>query len=304
MTTLIQEPATDGQLKQLSRMAADAAEKAVQECKDLTKDGAQLVHGNPDFAVRVREATAHVIADLSVTDKYKNEEVASNYGYLSGYQQPAGIEEQVDILRSHWRQLNPDAAIRYAREVGPTLQLPDWLEGPFVDVRPGFFSDNYPEELEEVMAVLAKSRDGEFYNFRAKQMGNFRRHAQNVAAYDRIMEQQPDSDLLVVYRQSGIRHRGRSVRRAREVMLGVAGEFGECPKSVGTMLLTNPNRLQHFDDLWSDCPGGEFDDPDAGVRFGHAPIFGFHGDGVKFGTGLVGRALGSCGSASGFVPQG
>jgi hypothetical protein len=105
----------------------------------------------------------------------------------------------------------------------------------------------------------------------------------------------------VVPAQFGIRHRGRSVRRAREVMS--ANECGLGAFAIGIMILTHPERLSHYNDLWIDCAGDEFDDPDSGVRFDCAPCFEFDGDEVKFVTDYVVSASGSYGSASGFGPQ-
>jgi len=48
-------------------------------------------------------------------------------------------------------------------------------------------------------------------------------------------------DILVVPAQFGLRHRGRSVRRVREVMN--ANEFGLGVFAIGIMLLTHPERL-------------------------------------------------------------
>jgi len=98
MQTLTHAPATDGQIKQIARVASDAADKAVRDYANFSKDGAQRVHGNPEFAVRVREATILALAELSVTDKFKDEEVQSNYTYPREYDGPKPIEEQVKAL--------------------------------------------------------------------------------------------------------------------------------------------------------------------------------------------------------------
>ncbi|MEN9881171.1 MAG: hypothetical protein RLZZ308_354 [Candidatus Parcubacteria bacterium] len=92
-------PATAGQLKQINRIIADAVEKIVTEL-GLDKDGAQRVieHGD-ELVGNIGEVALRTLSDLSVTDKYKDEEVKSNYDYLSGYKKPKGITEQTNILR-------------------------------------------------------------------------------------------------------------------------------------------------------------------------------------------------------------
>ena len=293
---------TSGQEKQIIRFGSDAIEAALKVL-GLDKDGAQRVieHGD-EFASAIRNTALPALQNLSVSDRFKDEEVKSNYGYLSGYSKPAKITDQIDILRSHWPSLNPDPALRYYREVYPTLQLPRWVEGPFAIIRPGFFSDKYGEELAEVLKAIAKDRKGKFMNYREDQLGpQYLRQTERTLVMLRALMLQPlGSDILISPAQFGIRHRGRSVRRAREVF--VAREYGKGAKDVGTMLLTNPIRLQHYDDLWIDCAGDEFS-PGADGAFTSAPIFFFSGGGVRFGACWASGAGARLGSVSGFLQQ-
>lgn len=260
-------------------------------------------------AQRVNEATGlsslvdSFIAENRCANRFKDEEEKSSYRYLSGYRKPVEVSDQVDILRSHWPQLNPDLALRYLREVYPTIQLPSWVEGPFALIRPGFFSDQYGEELAEVLKALAKDRQGKFVNYREGQLSPeyLQQSERTLSHLGALVKQQPESDILISPAQFGIRHRGRSIRRAREVF--VAGEYGKGAKDVGTMLLTHPTRLQHLDDLWIDCAGDDFS-PDADGRFDRAPYFDFRDGGLGFGARWVGHAYDDYGSASGFSPQG
>jgi hypothetical protein len=276
---------------------------ALQELDGNERGLDKLLDNGDELRAAVIQIITSKARELSVSDRFKDEEVGSKYGYLSGYKKPVGIEAQIDILRSYWPQLNPEGAIRYMREVYPTLRLPGWVEGPFAQIRPGFFSENYGEELEEALKALAESVGGRFVNYRAGQMDRFRRHAHAVAAYDRIVEQQNDSDILIVLGQFGIRHRGRSVRRVHELMRDTIGEFGEGAKNGATMLLTHPNRLAQLNDLWLDFPGDEFDDPGSRVRFDRAPYFVLNDGRVRFGTNWFAPAYDHYGSATGFLSQ-
>ena len=293
---------TSGQLKQIVRFGSDAIEKALEEL-GLDKDGAQRVieHGD-EFTSAIRNSANSALQNLSVSDRFKDEEVKSSYGYLSGYRKPIEISDQIDILRSHWPNLNPDATLRYMREVYPKLQLPGWVEGPFAIIRPSFFSDKYGEELEEVLKAIAKDRKGRFVNYREGQLGpKYLRQSERTLSMLRVLvDQQSGSDILISPAQFGIRHRGKSVRRAREVF--VAGEYGKGAKDTGTMILTNPIRLQHYNDLWIDCAGDEFV-PGADGQFDSAPCFGFDDGRVRFGADWVSVASGGFGSVSGFLPQ-
>jgi len=288
---------TSGQTKQYKRLVEDAADKALVEV-GLDKDGIQrIIERGYEFQAEVQSAAATALRDLSASNRFANEEVRSNYGYFSGYRKPVGVTDQIDILRSHWPQLNPDRAIHYMGEVYPKLQLPSWVEGPFALIRPGFFSNIYGEELEEVFRALAKDRNGKFTNCRKGRLGpeRLRRNIRTVSMMNRIMEQQPDGDIIIVPEQFGIRHRGRSIRRAREVF--VASEFGEDAKNVGTMILTNPTRLQHYDDIWINCAGDEYSSA-ANGQFDDALYFGFVSGRVEFDTPWFGPASSICGSIS------
>jgi hypothetical protein len=198
--------------------------------------------------------------------------------------------------------LNPDLALRYLREMYPTLQVPGWVEGPFAIIRPGFFSDKYGEELAEVLKAIAKDRKGKFVNCREGQLGPEYLHQKSertLISLRSLVEQQPGSDILISPAQFGIRHRGRSVRRVRVVF--VVGEYGSGAKDVGTMILTNPIRLQHCDDLWIDCAGDEFA-PGADGRFARAPYFHFCDGRVKFYAHRVSSVHDDYGSVSAFLP--
>ncbi len=306
MNTLITSGITEGQKTQYTRIMEDIVRhgtKLALEKVETNNGGWQRVleHGD-ELKLAVAEIIVAKTSELSVSNQFTDEEVKSNYGYLSGYTKPVSVENQIDILRSHWPVLNPDGAIRYMREVYPSLQFPKWVEGPFALIRPGFFSEAYGEEFEEVLKALAKSCNGKFENYRAGRLGPkyLRQSMRTVTMTNRIIEQQPGSDIVVVSEQFGIRHRGKSVRRAREVFAG--SEFGEGAKNIGTMILTNPIRLQHYDDLWLDCPGDEYS-PDADASFAYAPFFDFHVGRVKFDTHSVVYTSDPYGSVSSFLPQ-
>jgi len=136
-------------------------------------------------------------------------------------------------------------------------------------------------------------------------MQYLRQHERTVKKFEALAEQQKGYDILVVAAQFGLRHRGRSVRRAREVF--TVNEFGLGVFEIGCMLLTHPGRLQDYDDLWIDCAGDEYDDAGAGSSgfyslFRCTPYFGFSVGKIVFGAGVASQGSGY-GSASGFLPQ-
>ncbi len=303
MNALTHEPATDGQYKQLTRMATDAAEKAVKayaSANYLSKEGAERVKGDADFVGRIHAAVVLALTELSKNDQFKDEEVESTYSYLSGYQ-PKSLADQVVRLKTLYPQFK-DVTVADPGELPKGAE--GWFAIPNIWKDGSLLSGSYNDNVVQVLDLIKQDRNGKFYNYRDGQLGpeRLRQSARTESAMRKLSEEQGHPDILVIAAQFGLQHRGRSVRRAREVMVD-QGQYGLGTFAIGVMLLTHPNRLQHYDDLWIDCAGDEFDDPDADDRFDRAPYFKFSVGEVEFGTGWTDVAYVCYGSASGVLPQ-
>jgi hypothetical protein len=282
------EKITSNQRKQIVRFVEDGI-----DAMNLQKDGAQrLIENGGEFQTELKK----LVERFSITNQYADEEVESNYGYLSGYT-PKGITEQTNRLR----ELFP--GIGYANEKLAEGALPENAEGWFAIPRWEKVAPTYGEAVQKVLDLIKQTRNGAFYNYREGELGpnQLRQSAKAKSMFQKLGDEQKDQDILVVPAQFGIRHRGRSVRRAREVMN--ANECGLGAFAIGIMLLTHPERLKHYDDLWIDCAGDEFA-PHADGGFSESPYFRFHVGEVKFVTFDVGTAYGLFGSASVCLPQG
>ncbi len=282
------EKITSNQRKQIVRFVEDGI-----DAMNLQKDGAQrLIENGGEFQSELKK----LVERFSITNQYADEEVDSSYGYLSGYK-PKGITEQTNRLR----ELFP--GIGYANEKLAEGVLPENAEGWFAIPRWEKVASTYGEAVQKVLDLIKQTRNGAFYNYRDGELGpdQLRQSAKAKSMFQKLGDEQKDQDILVVSAQFGIRHRGRSVRRAREVMN--TNECGLGAFAIGIMLLTHPERLQHYDDLWIDCAGDEFA-PHAVGGFSRSPCFGFDGGGVRFGAGGVGDANDYYGSASVCLPQG
>lgn len=291
MTTQSITSITDGQRKQYKRFVEDAADKVLAEA-GIDKDGLQkLIENGDDFQSRIMVA----VRELSVSNQYADEEVSSSYVYPNGYK-VKGIAEQVATLKSLFPELK-DAT--FDEELA-TQPLPPNAEGWFAIPRWEKLGSSYNEAVDRVLATIASSRT--FYNYRKDQTGPeyLRQHAKTVNAFQKLGDEQTGHDILIVPCQFGLRHRGRSVRRAREVMNAV--EFGLGTFAVGCMILTHPEREVKWEQLHVDCAGDEFA-PDAGGDFSGAPIFFFVGGKVRFDAYWCGGARAVFGSASAFLSQ-
>jgi hypothetical protein len=211
------------------------------------------------------------------------------YTYLKTYN-PKDIEDQIVTLRKHFPKLKEPA-------VPSSLSLPESAEAWFAIPRWQKIAKTYNKAVEQVLAVLGNTRD--FVNWREGELGadRFRRRE----GTDEALAKFGSDDILLIPAQFGLRHRGKSVEDVRGNYQN--GEFGLGAFEVACMLLTNPERLTKWDDLWIDCPGDEYDYPDDSDRWSSCPCFRFSGGELRFVARSVGSAYGFYGSASGFSSQ-
>ncbi|MFO0704579.1 MAG: hypothetical protein U0517_01210 [Candidatus Andersenbacteria bacterium] len=279
---------TSGQHKQFKNFVKETAEKALKE-SSIDKDALQRLIANGG---ELQSSILAAIKRLSVSNQFAGEEVSSSYVYPAGYKVKP-VADQVSILRRYFPGLGPDK-----KDTG--RDLPTGAEGFFAIPRWDKIATSYNEAVEKVLTAIKSTR--QLYNYRENQLGadRLRQHQRTVSMFAQIGEQRT-GDTLVIPAQFGMRHRGRSVRRAREVF--TANEFGLGAFAIGCMLLTHPERLTRYEDLWIDCSGDEYNVPDGARRWFRAPYFGIGGGRVWFGAYWVHHAHELYGSASGFLPQ-
>ena len=177
MSTLTHIPASDDQIDHLADLVRKAAKKAI---KDLgpSKDGAQLVHSRGgEFIAPVVEAIIASFNDLSVTGKYRGEEVRSTLIYPPEYKTPKPIEEQIEaIARIFGLDPKPAPVLAFAKTLPA---LPEGAEGWFaVPAVEAIAKKHFPkvEKTEEkycqavqfALDLLEKSRP--FTNYRCGQV--------------------------------------------------------------------------------------------------------------------------------------
>ena len=268
-----------------------------------------------DEAQRVNDTSglADIIAKFLDENRHENlfadEEVASKLKYPKEYKGPKPISTQVDILAGLY-SLSLGYTSEFLNKVLPTLALPQGAEGwfaiPSVDAVAKIHFPDVKDPAERyvrcVLLALEKLKASRpFYNYRDGQISveTLRRHARTAHAMDLIAEKQ-QGDILVIPAQLGMRHRGRSVRRARALFNG--NEFGLGAWEVVNIALTHPERLIQWEELDMDCAGDEFD-PGDGYGFSDSPCVSFYDGEVRFGAKWFGNASDLFGAVSGFVPQ-
>jgi len=267
----------------------------------LTDEEAQRINETPGLG----DIIANFISENRTLNKYKSEETASSSAYPDTYKGPKLIEQQIAAVAEIYF-LDSAQALEYAKRLPA---LPEGAEGWFaipsdeaiVEIFPDIAdkAERYCAMLRLIHGKIAASR--KFYNYREGEIDtkHLRQLQHTAEMLAKAAETQP-GDILVIAAQLGLRHRGRSVRRARECF--VANEFGLCPVIVGTIVLTHPERFTDGSELDTDCAGGEWS-WDAGGVFDCVPDFYFDGGGVGFDAGDVSDANDLYGSSSAFLPQ-
>lgn len=192
--------------------------------------------------------------------RYLREEVRSCHGYTKAYKVKE-IGEQVKILRQFFPEVDS------VNEKIAERLIPRGAEGWFAFPRWQMISQTYGEAVEKVFAIIGSKRKfdcekmfgiiepGRKFNGKFR-LNRLQQHVKTAKMFQKIGYQQKNCDILVVPCQFGLRHTGRSIRRAREVF--AANEFGLGAYEVGIMLLTHPERLVGYNDLWIDCAGDKF----------------------------------------------
>lgn len=227
------------------------------------------------------------------------EQVVSSYGYLSGYNVAKSIVDQVATLKRYFSQIGTcDYAL-------PTTTA-EGTEGVFAIPKWQLIAPTYGEAVALVLVALMEQRGIlKVANVWCRESRfspeHLRETLKKTEAFKVLAEQQKGYDTLVVDAQFGIEHRDKSTRHAREMFQ--CNEFGLGAFEVGIMLLTHPERLAHYDDLWIDCAGDEHSFKADGQFLG-VPCFRLNYDGqLEFGRNVAGGECLAYGSASGFLPQ-
>ncbi len=279
---------TSGQKERIAQLVID-----MLVSMGADRDSAQaIITRGGDLQAAIREP----LLDIGAL-RYKSEEVESKYGYPQGFA-VRPVCEQLLTLVNIFPGLDASKALACSKE---KRALPEGMDGLFAIPKWEKIAKTYNEAVEKVIVAIEKS-GRPFQNWRKGELNaKYLKRSERTEKAMAAISNKQDGDFIVIPAQLGMLHRGRSIRRAREVMKDK--EFGLGAYEMGIILLTHPERLQAYENLWIDCPGDEYS-PDAGGRFVDAPIFDFDVAGLHFvGGRWVSRAYEYYGSASGLLPQ-
>lgn len=237
-----------------------------------------------------------LVADLAMSTRYADEEVNSDCLYSEKYRGPRTIEEQILALAKIFN-LDPSRALELAKNLP---ELPDGAEGWFAVLDWEDLTLTYCKVVKKVFDAVSAQRN--FYSHCLDKLGPeyLRPHARTVRMLRKIRAWQnlpSGGGILIVPAQLGLRHRGRSVRRARAVF--ARREFGLGAVAVGSILLTHSELETRWEHLHINCAGDEYTPGDGG-GWQLTPFFHFASS-LKFGANWYNHVHQRYGSATGFV---
>ena len=284
---------TDSQNSQLQEFLGAAVQTAyLAAIEQLDRHSAQIVlELSNTLMAEVADSVVEIIHRHTVSDKYKDEEVASNRVYPPTYR-VRPIEAQVTELRKLFPSLG-SCLEKLARK--PLLE---GAEAWFAIPRWQALAATYNEAVEMVLGVLATRR--KLQNRIAGRLGpTYLRQSERSKLAEKILaDQQQGHDFMVVAAQAGMLHRGCSARRARVAMAG--NEFGLGTFAVACILLTHSERLSADDTLMIDCGGDEYS-VRGDYTFDRVPLFDYDISGIEFSMFYDDRSRNLWGTPSGFL---
>ena len=284
---------TEHQNQMLMEFLDEAVQNAYRTViEQLDRQSAQaFLDSSRKAKVEVADLVVEAIHRHTVTDKFKDEEVASNRQYPPTYR-VRPIEAQVTALRTLFPVLG-SCNEKLARK--PLLE---GAEAWFAVPRWQALAPTYNEAVDLVIEALATKR--KVSNRIVGKLGEiYLRQSERSQLAEKILaEQQGGNDILVVPAQAGMLHRGCSARRTRASLAG--NEFGLGMFSIGCILLTHPERLSTADTLMIDCGGDEYS-VRGDYTFDRVPLFDYDIGGVEVSIFYEDRARNLWGTPTGFL---
>ena len=254
--------ATEAQMEQIQRMCAHALQNALATLVLNSTAAEQIL----ECSDTIQASLLKVLGSLTVVDDFAKEEVPSDFGYHASDPGARSLVDQYATLVRLFPQL------RWYAANAAKQPLVSGAEGRYLVPRWQLIAPTYNEACVIVVDVLARVRGESFTNCLKGALGpdRLRESKKKIRFFERLRAEQGNHDILVVQAQFGVRHRGRSVRRARFVM--GENECGLGLFEVAIMLLLHADRLAHREELWIDCAGDEYT-LDVGGVHASAPDF-------------------------------
>ena len=276
----------------LERALADAVPEIVRQ---LDRGGIlRLLEDEEQLTREMSDQIGQLVRSRALRrELFPEEEIASERVYGAGYREKP-LPGQVTLLR----ELFPELKSARCNEMLARYDLPEGAEMWLAVPRWQALGATYAEAVGRVFAVMASRR--RFENRICEKMGpeHLRQSDRATQAWDLIGRSQDGAEILVLPVQAGMRHRGRSARRAAAMM--DSNEFGLGAFATAILLLLHPERVSGGETLMMDASGDEYS-LHGNNEFTRVPLFDFGISGLEFSVFHRDRARGMWSTPSGFV---
>jgi hypothetical protein len=227
----------------------------------------------------LNRALAGILRRTSAANPYENERVQQAWFYPDGWAMP-NIDRQLERVAGVFGDSGVSEVSVRASQLMP---LPKGADGvalipkiSYLGKRWGLgdpYGRDYGGIVEQVLALIAAHRP--FQNWHERDLGPSHRIHANVKELLMRLEAESPGDVLVFPTSFGNLYAGYSPRHARwqslhqnQLPLGAA--------QVGCLLLTMPDRLSDWQQLFIDAPADEYNWR-LGGRWSFTPFFYYHG---------------------------
>lgn len=173
------------------------------------------------------------------------------YGYISGYDGPKTILEQIRTLHQYF----PEMEWNHFRPDEYQMKIPESAEGLFAVPRWRKFGVTYWQAVRKVLTKIEQTR-GLWIHTGGRFPGELEQHGPSHRAWSKVADLQGGQDVYIFPAQFGRLRIGSAIPEIR--VKREPREFGLGIFQCAIMLLTHPERLGHFDDLRIVCSGDTF----------------------------------------------
>lgn len=268
----------------------------------LTQEEAQSVNE----ARGLSDLIGNFIAKNRSSNRFKDESVKSNYGFLSGNGPGVmDINRQITKLQQLFPGLN-DANPEYLEKIKiGMVQLPYyftmWGAVPNWKNRPDLFGSIYNDGVQKILDKIQEILKSRFNNSLDGQIGPdyLRQSQRSIEFWDWLIQEQGNTDVILIPFQLGTGYAQHSINREREVF--AESQFRLGLFATGCLLLTHPEHMYTcaIRDAQIDCAGDEYFCKFDGV-FKSTPFFVSRSGKLMVRTSRVDNVDGYYGSASAY----
>jgi hypothetical protein len=280
---------TPKQVDRIADLGRESVKTAVVGIGPSSSEAQDLVISKGgEFKARVKVATEKILEEMFTPQKYQNEYKPTDASYSKRHS-VVNIHEQLQVLGG-LLDLDCDPGFKNSENI--CKNLPPGAEGWFAIPKASALArehfpaltdpyEQYCEAIRFVLDILKGRKLKTDYKEMLDlgfEIGNIRPDPY-VWEIIKGIEANQKGDMVVIPSQLGLRHRGKSPRRAKETFL--PNEFGLGALAMGSIMLTHRSLISSSKVLNACCLGDYFEvgnqEEAKEQNYRYSPSFQYHG---------------------------